>query len=273
MFRGLWVPAVVDEVTARLQWSFNSFSRDAEGVRRVLRFYAKSRGTRIATLANEARHVLFLVARCHSEEENWAFPMQFFSSHGSREGSLERELMLPPFVAYDFESDLEVSSEMPGILRAEKISFLEKRWGLPKFFATEAPKLMRWLEAPRTMLLHDLLGAPPKLSVRFVRHVTLAEPLRSLLEAQVPEVPGLLEFPQCWRVVGGEQSGGLLVRSGPNLDTAELPERLQFGALVAGLETRGARMHYRKLSGGGPQEGWITRYVQQSGKLLVVRES
>ena len=115
-----------------------------------MRFYAKSAGTAIATLARQERHILLLVARRHPNQEDWAFPMQFFSWHESREGSLERELVLPPFAAYEFESDLEISSSMPNIIREEKISALEKRWGLPgKFFSSEVPRLKKWLDDPR----------------------------------------------------------------------------------------------------------------------------
>ncbi|CAE7527132.1 unnamed protein product [Symbiodinium sp. CCMP2456] len=269
MFRGIWVPQEVDEAAATWQRSFNSFSREVDGVRKVLRFYAKSRGTSIATLAQKDQHILLFVAR-RIRQEDWAFPMQFFSWHESREGSLERELVLPPFAAYDFESDLEVSSRMPGIIRAEKMSILQQRWGLPaKFFDTEVPKLMRWLGDPKSMLLHDLLGSPPQITVRFVRKVTLADPVRCLLEA---DVPSLLQFPQCWRVVGGEQMGGLLVRQGPALDSPIAPQRLQFGATVAEIETQGVRMHYRMVLGDGPPQGWITTFVQQSNKRLVVPE-
>eukprot|EP00439_Symbiodinium_sp_Y106_P006626 s5172_g1.t1 len=269
MFRGIWVPQEVDEGAATWQRSFNSFSREADGVRKVLRFYAKSRGTSIAALAQKDQHILLLVA-CRIRKEDWAFPMQFFSWHESREGSLERELVLPPFAAYDFESDLEVSSGMPGIIRAEKFSILQQRWGLPaKFFDTEVPKLMRWLADPKSMLLHDLLGSPPQITVRFIRKITLAEPVRCLLEA---DAPSLLQFPQCWRVVGGEQTGGLLVRQGPGLDSSIAPQRLQCGATVAEIETQGVRMHYRMVLGDGPSQGWITTFVQQSNKRLVVRE-
>merc|ERR1711974_19581 len=31
VFRGIWVPDVIDEEAARYQWSFNSFSRHVEG--------------------------------------------------------------------------------------------------------------------------------------------------------------------------------------------------------------------------------------------------
>ncbi|CAE7556433.1 unnamed protein product, partial [Symbiodinium natans] len=273
MFRGIWVPREVDEVAARLQHSFNSFSREADGVRKVLRFYARSQGTKIAALAQQEQHVLILVARRCPQQEDWAFPMQFFSWHESREGVLERELVLPPFVAYEFESDLELCSAMSALVRAEKVAALEDRWGLPpKFFASEVPKLLRWLADPRSMLLHDLLGSPPCITVRFVRGIALADPVRTLLETSDPNVPCLLEFPPCWRVVGGEQTGGLLVRQGPGLDSALFPERLEHGALIAEVDVQGARMQYRKLLGGGPPQGWITKFVQQSSKLLIVRE-
>ena len=75
-----------------------------------------------------------------------------------------------------------------------------------------------------------------------------------------------------WRVQGGSESGGILVRVGRSLTSEQLPdlasgdsvvpqisckpcqqicieERLSAGALVRELELVGDRLHYEKLSG------------------------
>lgn len=84
-----------------------------------------------------------------------------------------------------------------------------------------------------------------------------------------------------WKIVGGVTSGGVLVRAGSDLSSLKLPERLSTGALVQEvelvpdvLESGGGslqRLHYRRLTGTGPSEGWITLALNQ--KMLAVREA
>mmetsp|Transcript_92620 Transcript_92620/g.288762 ORF Transcript_92620/g.288762 Transcript_92620/m.288762 type:complete len:462 (+) Transcript_92620:211-1596(+) len=66
-----------------------------------------------------------------------------------------------------------------------------------------------------------------------------------------------------WSVIGGKDRGGVLVRAGPELSSPKLSDRLATGAVVEEiellvLESAGERLHYRRLSGTGPEEGWIT---------------
>mmetsp|Transcript_17913 Transcript_17913/g.37225 ORF Transcript_17913/g.37225 Transcript_17913/m.37225 type:complete len:263 (+) Transcript_17913:47-835(+) len=71
-----------------------------------------------------------------------------------------------------------------------------------------------------------------------------------------------------WVVVGGEQGRGILVRKGEDLDSAAYAFRLQCGAqLHAMQEVVGNRLHYRRLSGDGPDFGWIS--IEVKGKALV----
>jgi len=65
-----------------------------------------------------------------------------------------------------------------------------------------------------------------------------------------------------WEVVGGGDKGGILVREGMDTKSAQLPERLATGALVEELELEGERLHYKKLSGAGPAEGWVSVMLQ-----------
>jgi len=63
---------------------------------------------------------------------------------------------------------------------------------------------------------------------------------------------------QRWKIVGGADKGGILVRTGPEASAPQAPERLSTGALVAELELRGGeRLNYRLLKGTGPAEGWV----------------
>ncbi|CAK0839574.1 unnamed protein product [Prorocentrum cordatum] len=50
----------------------------------------------------------------------------------------------------------------------------------------------------------------------------------------------------------------------------QLPERLGLGAVVEEVEVVGERLHYRKLTGAGPEEGWVS--LSLSGRELLVRQ-
>ncbi|CAE8628817.1 unnamed protein product [Polarella glacialis] len=72
-----------------------------------------------------------------------------------------------------------------------------------------------------------------------------------------------------WKVIGGSDKGGILVRKGPAMTDPAEEERLSTGALVEELEAQGERLHFRLLEGTGPREGWVL--VKLKGKDLVVR--
>ena len=72
-------------------------------------------------------------------------------------------------------------------------------------------------------------------------------------------------------VVGGGDKGGIIARVGEDVRTADLAEeRLATGALLTELAQLGDRLHFRKLCGSGPAEGWVSLRLQ-SGKALVER--
>ena len=68
-----------------------------------------------------------------------------------------------------------------------------------------------------------------------------------------------------WKIVGGADKGGILVRDGEGLRSLEL-SRLATGTLVEELELRGTRMKFKLLEGCGPPHGWIS--LQVAGKNL-----
>eukprot|EP00408_Alexandrium_pacificum_P018815 CAMPEP_0171196350 /NCGR_PEP_ID=MMETSP0790-20130122/21858_1 /TAXON_ID=2925 /ORGANISM="Alexandrium catenella, Strain OF101" /LENGTH=70 /DNA_ID=CAMNT_0011661573 /DNA_START=78 /DNA_END=286 /DNA_ORIENTATION=+ len=63
---------------------------------------------------------------------------------------------------------------------------------------------------------------------------------------------------QLWEIVGGADKGGILVREGESTGSAQTPERLSTGALVEELELKGERLHFKRITGTGPEEGWIS---------------
>lgn len=77
--------------------------------------------------------------------------------------------------------------------------------------------------------------------------------------------------PQCWKVVGGADKGGILARSGQELKSAELPERLATGAVVKELQLVGDRLEFKKLrkKDAGPATGWVS--VKLPGKELLTK--
>ena len=74
---------------------------------------------------------------------------------------------------------------------------------------------------------------------------------------------------QTWEIVGGSEKGGIIVREGESIKSPELSERLSTGALVEELELKGDRLHYKRLTGTGPVDGWVSTKV--TGKELAVR--
>jgi len=86
--------------------------------------------------------------------------------------------------------------------------------------------------------------------------------------------PAQQSRPCMWAIVGGGDKGGVLVREGPGLSSRKAAERLSTGALVEEVSlldcgTAGERLQYRRLTGTGPEEGWIS--VALNHKVLAER--
>jgi len=186
IFRGIWVGDEVDEERAMCQYSFQSFSRQMEGVAQVLSFYASVEGTPTAKLAATHRHVLILVARQrYASEECFALPVQLVD--GPRDEKSEMEVMLPPFVRYEFDDDLSLTStdfsaDGPNKRAALRLKELKSRW---KGF--ELPELLMSLlkrELPKSESDKDefpeIKTLRPFVSLRFIGKITLATPMYKL---------------------------------------------------------------------------------------------
>jgi len=76
---------------------------------------------------------------------------------------------------------------------------------------------------------------------------------------------------EIWEVVGGREKGGVIVRSGLELSSPQATARLAPGALVEGLELHGERLRYRRLSGIGPNSGWVSVRVGAASTPLLLR--
>lgn len=68
---------------------------------------------------------------------------------------------------------------------------------------------------------------------------------------------------QIWRITGGQDKGGILVREELDLESPFCGERLSYGAFVRELalvyvEGVGERLYFQRLSGSGPEKGWIS---------------
>jgi len=72
-----------------------------------------------------------------------------------------------------------------------------------------------------------------------------------------------------WVVVGGQGKGGVVVRKGKELSSPFFKFRLATGARVlAESEVTSNRLHYRKVTGDGPDFGWVS-ITNTNNKLLV----
>jgi len=74
---------------------------------------------------------------------------------------------------------------------------------------------------------------------------------------------------QNWEVVGGGDKGGILIREGEGLASAQTKDRLSTGAIVQELELKGERLYYLLLQGTGPVIGWAS--IKLKDKDLLVK--
>mmetsp|Transcript_81088 Transcript_81088/g.153944 ORF Transcript_81088/g.153944 Transcript_81088/m.153944 type:complete len:184 (-) Transcript_81088:58-609(-) len=65
-----------------------------------------------------------------------------------------------------------------------------------------------------------------------------------------------MSLTQVWEVVGGGDKGGIIVRAGQDTQSAAL-DRVSTGAFLLQLALERDRLQYEKLSGTGPQTGWV----------------
>lgn len=87
--------------------------------------------------------------------------------------------------------------------------------------------------------------------------------------AASPEDADDLTACQMWEVVGGADKGGIIVRQGRETTSQQLAQRLATSAIVCELQVAGDRLHFRRLFGTGPDEGWVSTSLKD--KVLACR--
>uniref|UniRef100_A0A7S4UZH4 Serine hydrolase domain-containing protein n=1 Tax=Alexandrium monilatum TaxID=311494 RepID=A0A7S4UZH4_9DINO len=73
---------------------------------------------------------------------------------------------------------------------------------------------------------------------------------------------------QLWEVVGGAAAGGILVRAGRELDSEAQAARLATGAVVREEELIEGRLRYAKITGAGPETGWVSIGIPEKSLLV-----
>eukprot|EP00930_Biecheleria_cincta_P060793 TRINITY_DN4638_c0_g5_i1.p1 TRINITY_DN4638_c0_g5~~TRINITY_DN4638_c0_g5_i1.p1 ORF type:complete len:990 (-),score=227.90 TRINITY_DN4638_c0_g5_i1:39-2951(-) len=76
---------------------------------------------------------------------------------------------------------------------------------------------------------------------------------------------------QLWKVVGGADHGGIVVRTERALTSAAEESRLATDAIVKEIEFNDGRLNYELVSGSGPAKGWVSATLR--GKALLVKEN
>jgi len=78
-----------------------------------------------------------------------------------------------------------------------------------------------------------------------------------------------LQVGDVFEVVGGSSKGGIIVRTGKETTSAEVPERLSTGSLVKALEFDAGRVHFEIVEGSGPKSGWVSTHFHD--KVLLAK--
>lgn len=73
---------------------------------------------------------------------------------------------------------------------------------------------------------------------------------------------------QAWKVVGGGDKGGIVVRKGEDLKSDEEKNRLATGSLVRELQLKSGRLQYELMTGSGPRSGWVSVALNQRPLLV-----
>ena len=76
----------------------------------------------------------------------------------------------------------------------------------------------------------------------------------------------LLSKIQLWKVTGGAEKGGIIVREGFNVTSAE-SSRLATGSTIQEMEVVNERLRYQLVTGTGPELGWVSIVVQKKPLL------
>jgi len=73
---------------------------------------------------------------------------------------------------------------------------------------------------------------------------------------------------QMWEVIGGTGLGGIIVREGKDLKSTQAADRLSTGALVREESLTDGRLEYTRVTGTGPDKGWVSLKLKEKDLLI-----
>eukprot|EP00439_Symbiodinium_sp_Y106_P063691 s1741_g9.t3 len=196
-----------------------------------------------------------------------ALKESMLNPHGGEEDIDAFELRMrgrrvPDFekVSQDCTLDFEYLGASEGARKARLDRQDEARWDVLQLPQQEPPERIRPRSVPAAKK-SDSSIARSEASDEFFRPTPAPRPAGAARKGP-PAAPV-----KRWEVVGGSDKGGILVREGQSTTSKQLADRLSTGALVEELDLRGERLQFKRLTGTGPETGWVSLSV--SGKELV----
>lgn len=82
-----------------------------------------------------------------------------------------------------------------------------------------------------------------------------------------------MEAPKSWKVVGGTETEGILVRQGKHLSSPLERRRLATGSIVRETALVDGRLQYIMLKGSGPSTGWVSVKLKTKDLLIPAQSS
>jgi len=73
---------------------------------------------------------------------------------------------------------------------------------------------------------------------------------------------------QLWKVVGGKENGGILVREGKDTKSSQCADRLATESVVEEVELADGRLKYKLVQGSGPEIGWVSLKLKDKDLLV-----
>lgn len=160
-------------------------------------------------------------------------------------------------VSQDCALDFEYLGGLEGARKARLDRQDEARWDVLQLPQQEPPERIR----PRSVPAKKSDSSTARSEAdEFFRPTPAPRPAGAARKGPTPPA-------KRWEVVGGSDKGGILVREGQSTTSKQLADRLSTGALVEELDLRGERLQFKRLTGTGPEIGWVSLSV--SGKELV----
>eukprot|EP00913_Durusdinium_trenchii_P022268 g20922.t1 len=158
---------------------------------------------------------------------------------------------LGDFVSAHVSEDCDLDFEFLGPVEGERKARRDKA-DEPHWAALQLPQQEQFHLVP------EAGGAPMKPKTSSVE--VAVEAIRAQPAKRPPHATekGPMSPVKRWEVIGGADKGGILVREGQSTTSKQLAERLSTGAFVEELDLRGERLNYKRLTGTGPEIGWVS---------------